>query len=131
MLNMNAEKHPSLGNGKICYVEIPAQDVGRPAAFYEAVFGWRTRRRSDGHLAFDDGVGEVSGTWVVGRKAAVEPGLLVYVMVDSVSATLEAVTVHGGKIVQPVGMDAPEITARISDPAGNVIGLYQEPASKT
>jgi len=30
-------------------------------------------------------------------------------------------------IVQPLGADAPEITARFSDPAGNVLGLYQEP----
>ena len=34
--------------------------------------------------------------------------------------------VNGGKIVQPVGVDAPEITARFSDPAGNVLGLYQQ-----
>jgi predicted enzyme related to lactoylglutathione lyase len=73
-------------------------------------------------------VGEVSGTWVVGRKAATEPGLLIYIMVDSVAATIDMVIAHGGKIVQPIGMDAPEITARFSDPAGNVLGLYQEPA---
>jgi hypothetical protein len=30
--------------------------------------------------------------------------------------------------VQPVGQDAPVITARFRDPAGNVIRLYQEPA---
>ena len=48
-------------------------------------------------------------------------------MVDSVSATLDAVIAQGGKLVQPIGADAPEITARFSDPAGNVIGLYQEP----
>jgi hypothetical protein len=30
--------------------------------------------------------------------------------------------------VQPIGADAPEITARFRDPAGNVIGLYQEPS---
>ncbi|MGH9859555.1 MAG: VOC family protein [Candidatus Acidiferrales bacterium] len=35
---------------------------------------------------------------------------------------------NGGEIVQPIGADAPEITARFRDPAGNVIGLYQEPA---
>jgi hypothetical protein len=29
--------------------------------------------------------------------------------------------------VQPIGGDAPEITARFRDPAGNVLGLYQEP----
>jgi len=50
------------------------------------------------------------------------------VMVDSVAATADLAAANGGKIVQPIGADAPEITARIADPAGNVIGLYQEPA---
>ena len=120
---------PTLGNGKVCYIELPATDVGRSAAFYEAVFGWATRRRSDGHLAFDDAVGEVSGSWVTGRPPSGEPGLLVYVMVDSVEATLDAIVREGGEVVQPIGADAPEITARFRDPAGNVLGLYQEPAS--
>jgi predicted enzyme related to lactoylglutathione lyase len=118
---------PTLANGKICYVEIPAADIARSAAFYEAVFGWEIRRRGDGATAFDDAVGEVSGAWVTGRPPSPLPGLLVYVMVDSVAATLDAVVANGGGIVQPIGADAPEITARISDPAGNVIGLYQEP----
>jgi uncharacterized protein len=30
--------------------------------------------------------------------------------------------------LQPNGADAPEITARFRDPAGNVVGLYQNPA---
>jgi len=34
---------------------------------------------------------------------------------------------NGCEIVQPIGADAPEITARFRDPAGNVVGLYQEP----
>jgi predicted enzyme related to lactoylglutathione lyase len=57
-----------------------------------------------------------------------EPGLLVYIMVDSVAATVDAVVAHGGEIVQPIGADAPEVTARFLDPAGNVIGLYQGPS---
>jgi len=121
------DKQPTLGNGKICYIEIPALDINRSSAFYKAVFSWRIRQRKDGHLAFDDTVGQVSGTWVVGRRAATEPGLLIYIMVDSVAATVDAVIANGGKIVQPIGMDAPEITARFSDPAGNIIGLYQQP----
>ena len=48
-------------------------------------------------------------------------------MVDSVAKTCEAVTANGGEIV-PIGADSPEITARFRDPAGNVIGLYQEPS---
>lgn len=114
-------------NGKICYVEIPALDIGRSADFYANVFGWRIRTRGDGSTAFDDTLGEVSGSWVRGRKTWPEPGLLFYIMVDSVAATIDAVEANGGVIVQPIGADAPEITARFKDPAGNVIGLYQEP----
>jgi predicted enzyme related to lactoylglutathione lyase len=124
---MQTHNPPTLRNGKICYLEIPATEIQRSAAFYQKVFGWNLRQRGDGRIAFDDAVGEVSGTWVLGRKPMTEVGLLTYVMVDSVAATLEAVTANGGKIVQPIGGDAPEITARFSDPAGNIFGLYQEP----
>jgi len=119
---------PTLANGKICYIEIPAVDIDRSADFYAKVFGWKIRRRGDGAKAFDDATGEVSGTWVVGRKAWSEPGLLIYIMVDDVAATVETVVAHGGRIVQPIGADAPEVTARFRDPGGNVLGLYQEPA---
>jgi uncharacterized protein len=119
---------PTPGNGKICYVEIPAVDIARSVAFYQAVFGWKTRQRSDGTVAFDDGVGEVSGTWVTGRPpSSGQPGVLIYVMVDSVAATLDSILAQGGELVQAIGADAPEITARFRDPAGNVFGLYQEP----
>jgi predicted enzyme related to lactoylglutathione lyase len=120
---------PTLANGKICYVEIPATDVDQSAAFYEQVFGWRLRQRGDGAVAFDDAVGEVSGTWVTGRPPSTEVGLLLYVMVDDAAAAVEAIEAHGGEIVQPIGADAPEITARFRDPGGNVVGIYQQPGS--
>ncbi len=119
---------PTLANGKICYLQIPAMDIARSAEFYRRVFGWGIRQRGDGATAFDDTTGQVSGTWVLGRPPAAMPGLLVYVMVDSVAETLAAIIANGGEIAQPIGGDAPEITARFRDPAGNVIGLYQEPA---
>ena len=118
---------PTYGNGKICYIEIPTTDIARSADFYKRVFGWGIRKRGDGSTAFDDTTGEVSGSWVLGRAPAGAPGLLVYIMVDSVAATIEVVVANGGVIVQPIGVDAPEITARFRDPSGNVIGLYQEP----
>ena len=114
-------------NGKICYVELPASDVARSADFYTRVFGWRVRTRGDGSAAFDDATGQVSGAWVTGRAPAAEPGLLLYVMVDDAVATLERIVALGGVVVQEIGGDAPEVTARFRDPGGNVIGLYQEP----
>ena len=119
---------PTFANGKICYIEMPASDITRSADFYRNVFGWTIRQRGDGRTAFDDGVGEVSGTWVRGRSPVSEPGLLVYIMVDNVAATLDTIVANDGQVVQPIGADAPEITARFRDPGGNVMGLYQQPA---
>jgi len=117
---------PTLGNGKICYLQIPTTDIARSADFYRRVFGWNVRTRGDGSVAFDDGVGEVSGEWVLSRKPAV-PGIFVHIMVDSVAKTLELIVANKGNVVQAIGGDAPEITAHFQDPMGNVLGLYQEP----
>ena len=116
----------TLSNGKICYMEMPATDIQRSAEFYEKVFGWKIRQRGDGCTAFDDAIGQVSGTWVLGRPPATAPGLLIYIMVDSVADTVDSVLANGGDVVQEIGADAPEITARFRDPGGNVLGLYQD-----
>lgn len=119
---------PTLANGKLCYIQIPAIEITRSADFYHRIFGWTIRRRSDGEIAFDDTTGQVSGSWVLGRPPSTEPGLLIYIMVDDVAATIEQILANGGGIVQAIGGDAPEITARFHDPAGNILGLYQEPS---
>ena len=114
-------------NGKICYIEIPAVDIARSSDFYAKTFGWKTRTRGDGAIAFDDTTGAVSGTWTRGSPSSPNPGLLIYVMVDDAEDVVEKIKANGGEIVQAIGGDAPEITARFRDPAGNVLGIYQEP----
>jgi hypothetical protein len=116
---------PTLGHGKICYLVIPAVDVATSAHFYSKIFGWNTRIRGDGQMAFDDGVGEVSGAWVSGRPP-VDAGALIYIMTADIHRTCQAVIDAGGDIIQPVDPAAREITAQFRDPAGNAFGLYQE-----
>lgn len=120
-------KEPTYGNGKICYLEIPAVDINTSVSFYKDVFGWNIRKRGDGSISFDDGVGEVSGTWVLGRKPMSEIGIVISIMVDDAQTTVESIVENGGIIVQEIGKDAPEITAHFSDPAGNILGIYQNP----
>lgn len=115
-----------MSESRICYLEIPANDVEDSARFYSRVFGWNIRKRGDGAVAFDD-AGKVSGTWVTGRPPMREVGLLIYVMVDDAQKAVQSVVDAGGTIVRALGADAPEITARFTDPAGNVLGIYQEP----
>ncbi|HKP38763.1 MAG TPA: hypothetical protein VJT71_18040, partial [Pyrinomonadaceae bacterium] len=83
-----------------------------------------TLQRGDGSVAFDDGVGEVSGAWVTGRPPSDTPGLMIYIMVDSVSETIRKIIAAGGETIPPPCGDSPEIIAFFSDPGGNVIGLY-------
>ena len=118
---------PTYRTGKICYIEIPAVDVPRSAEFYNKAFGWQIRKRGDGATAFDDTVNEGSGTWVLGRPAAAEPGMMAYIMVGNAAAALKAIVSAGGEIVESVDPGAREVVATFRDPAGNLIGIYQQP----
>lgn len=118
---------PVTDRGKVCYLQIPCADPAEAARFYASVFGWRIRSHSDGHLAFDDATGDVSGAWVTGRPPSATPGLLVHVRVPDVEATCRAVVHAGGAVVAAIGVDPGEVTAHVADPYGNVLALYQEP----
>ncbi|MGB2655649.1 MAG: VOC family protein, partial [Candidatus Acidiferrum sp.] len=114
---------------RVCYVEIPAKDVRQSADFYQKVFGWNIRHRESERPSFDDATGNVSGAWVTGRESAREAGLVCYVWVDSIDATLAKIAVAGGVVVESAHPDAPGGSSKIAtfrDPAGNLIGLYQE-----
>jgi uncharacterized protein len=118
-----------LARPRVCYLEIPAIEVTVSAAFYEKVFGWNIRRRDSQRPSFDDATGNVSGAFVTGRPASREPGLLVYIWVDNIEATLAAATQMGGEVVEAARPDHPGSTSFIAtflDPAGNLMGLYQE-----
>lgn len=115
--------------GRIAYLQIPATDVDASAAFYGRVFDWSLRTNDDGERSFDDG-GRVSGTWVLDRPPAGEPGILVWVRVDDVAATLAVVVEAGGEIVSPsTPQREGEAIATFRDPAGNVLGVFHERGS--
>jgi len=112
-----------------CYLQIPAVDIEQSVVFYETVFGWNIRRRETGEPSFDDASGNISGAWVTGRKIWREPGLLPYIWVDDIDATVTLAATQGAEIIEDPHPDHPGGTswiATIHDPAGNVIGLYQE-----
>jgi predicted enzyme related to lactoylglutathione lyase len=114
-------------HGKICYIEIPAIDIAESAKFYAGAFGWDVRSRGDGSTAFDDGIGNVSGTWVLGRLPARDGSLTVHIMVDSVEETLKKITATGGQVAMPLTpIGGGAAYATFHDPAGNLLGIYQE-----
>ncbi|MHB1568471.1 MAG: VOC family protein [Solirubrobacteraceae bacterium] len=117
---------PTLATGKICYLEIPARDIERSSRFYSHAFGWELRTRGDGAVSFDDTVKEVSGSWVTGRPPSAEPGIMVHIMVADLDAALAAVRSAGGEVLNEDAAPG-ERVGHVRDPAGNVIGVYQQP----
>ena len=113
---------------RVCYLQIPAVDAQRSADFYEKVFGWNIRHRDSGRPSFDDATTYVSGAFVANRQPSANTGVLVSIWVDDLPDVLARVTANGGQIVDPPGLDSPggELIANFRDPAGNVIGLYEE-----
>jgi uncharacterized protein len=108
-----------LVHGQVCYLQMPAVDGARAAAFYEAVFGWRTE-----HPYQDFESPGLIGQWVQGRPAAAGAGPMIWIHVADLDQTLEAVTKNGGAIIDPPSPDGPHRTlATIVDPEGNLIGL--------
>lgn len=110
---------------RVCYLELPAVDPEESATFYQRVFGWNLRRRGPDSISFDD-AGMVSGQFVADRPPHTEAGLIVYIMVDDADATVTDIEAAGGRITRPLGYAAPEIIAQFADPAGNILGIYQE-----
>jgi predicted enzyme related to lactoylglutathione lyase len=111
--------------GGLSYMQIPALDPRASATFYEAVFGWNIRGRDTSHVSFDDGTGDVSGAWIAGRAIAREPGILPYIYVNGIDATLEKVIAHGGEVVTAPYPEGDLWVATFHDPAGNVLGVWQ------
>jgi len=115
---------------RMTYLELPSTDVRRDASFYEVVLGWKIDRRAADDARFEDGAAQLIGRWMTGRAVAREPGILPYFYVDGVAAAVARVAAHGGEVVDPPFREGDLWVARLRDPAGNKIGLWEfaEPA---
>jgi predicted enzyme related to lactoylglutathione lyase len=109
----------SLAHGQVCYLQLPAADGARAAAFYAAVFGWDIEEHTPDFVAPG-----LIGQWVPGRPPAPDAGPMLWLHVSHLDETLERVTAHAGKILEAPSPDGPERTlATIEDPEGNPVGL--------
>ena len=114
------------GHGRLSYVQIPANNVRESSAFYASVFGWHIRGGSEHHLSFTDATGDMIGAWVTGRASSREPGVLPYIYVHGVDATLERIKASGGEVATPPYPEGGLWVATFHDPAGNVMGIWQQ-----
>jgi uncharacterized protein len=111
--------------GGISYLAMPARDAAESAEFYRTVFGWEIRGSSDAP-SFSDGTGHVIGHWRTDLSVAGEAGIHPYIYVTGLGDVLRRAEEHGGQVVTPPYPEGNLAVATIRDPAGNVIGVWQE-----
>lgn len=111
--------------GGISYLAMPARDAAESAAFYRTVFGWEIRGSAD-HPSFSDGSGHVIGHWRTDLSVSGEDGVRPYIYVTRVDEVLRAAADGGGQVVSPPYPEGNLTIATFRDPAGNVVGVWQE-----
>jgi hypothetical protein len=112
-------------SGGLSYLEIAAADIGESAAFYKKVLGWNTRDGGD-PSKFSDQTGHLIGRFVTGRALAARCGFLPFFYTDRVRAAVKGAAANRGKIVKPPHPEGDILLAVVRDPAGNLLGLWQE-----
>lgn len=115
-------------DGAPSWLDIGTSDVGRAAAFYGALFGWRFR--SAGPDAGGYGFFQLDGrTAAGGMRTAPEqgpPAWTVYFRTADADATCEAAArAHGRVLFPPLEVMDRGTTAIVADPAGVPFGLWQ------
>ena len=117
------------------WIEIKTSDIETTARFYEQVFGWRiTEKAATAGTAvwfFDTGDEprmenlRRGGIW--SRPEGESLGIVVYIVVDDIEATLEKVTACGGIVINQKTPQGSAYQALFADPSGNQLGLWEEP----
>lgn len=113
-------QHTNHAHGSVGYLQLPAVDIARSAAFYESVFGWST---DPAHGSFE--APGMIGQWITDRPPAGSGGPVVWICADDLFPTLTRVAAYGGTVRGRPRLDNGERwLAEIDDPAGNRIGVF-------
>jgi predicted enzyme related to lactoylglutathione lyase len=112
-----ADRRPEYG--RIEYVQLPALDIARSAAFYERVFGWSIDSR---HGSFE--APGLIGQLTTDQTPAAAGGPVLWISADNLPHIQREVVANGGTVHGRPQLDADERwLVEIDDPAGNRIGV--------
>jgi predicted enzyme related to lactoylglutathione lyase len=117
-----------MSNGKIGWVELYAKDGGKLADFYEQAFGWKIQKDPNmpDYVMFTDTSGELGGGF---SSQMPKTQGSIYILTDNIEQSLDAVKSGGGKTVKErTPIENVGAWAQFEDPAGNVMGLYEQAA---
>ena len=112
-----------------CQIEIPVPNLVKAAQFYEHILGWQTSP-VELHEAIVFDVGDDAPVGVCLRHSENSRsghGPIPYFKVSDIDDVIARVESKGGTTIShPAKMVPYGYVAKFADPAGNVIGLFQE-----
>ena len=118
----------TITQGMWCHVEIPSKDPAASAKFYGEVFGWKFSEMpmgGDTYHLYETAEGGIGGG-IHNPPEGMPRQMINYVAVDEIEPIVASVESNGGSVVVPkqevhgIGW-----FSLISDPDGNVFGLWQ------
>lgn len=115
-------------NGRICYVEFPAQDVTGVKRFYGEVFGWRFTDWGPTYVDFQ-GAGLAGGFQADAAEAPARP--LVVIHADDLEAAEAKVRAAGGVITRPIFSFPGGRRFHFRDPSGNELAVLTPDAPQS
>lgn len=122
---------------KVVHFEIPYENEARAKQFYQDVFGWQivkmpemdynmvTTTDSDPQTMRPKTPGAINGGML--KKDPTGPYPMLVIAVEDVDSHGRKVEAAGGKVVMPkIPIGNFGYYARIADPEGNIIGIWEE-----
>ena len=123
-------------SGRVVHFEIPYDDGDRARSFYKEIFDWQlvTMPEMGGYTLVMSGPSTDKGPTEPGfinggmlsRTEAATSGPVIVIDVPSIDASVEKITGLGGTVVAPkTPVGDMGFAAYVTDPEGNVIGLWE------
>jgi predicted enzyme related to lactoylglutathione lyase len=117
------------------WFEIPVNDMAQATTFYETVLGVEIKEtdmgpNKMGWFPMEMGIPGAAGALISGDgHTPSHDGTLVYINVDHIDPTLEAINGNGGKTLQPrTSIGDHGFIAHFEDTEGNRVALHEAPA---
>ena len=110
--------------GNLCHFDIPSRNPEKAGEFYGKLFGWEIDSKSyPGYYMFKASKPPHGG---IEKPEPFAAGVVIYIEVDDVIATLNKAKAAGASIVKEK-TEIPGIGyfGLFSDPDGNIIGVYE------
>ncbi|MFH2035129.1 MAG: VOC family protein [Candidatus Zixiibacteriota bacterium] len=112
----------------ICHIEIPCKNLDTVSEFYSEIFDWKIMPMPGMEYSIYQPPSGPGGGFSTNAKISEKAGVLLFIEVEDIPATLKKIGAKGGKETCPKTMISPEhgFFATFSDTEGNAIGLWSK-----